>query len=97
MALGWDPICGLIMLASGNQNRTFKQRSLHEAIQEDDYLKVEGLIESHGLDVSKDQCALELAVSSGKTSIVRLLVASGCCVNASDDIQFRALDMAIYR
>lgn len=84
--------------ACGRQTRSYKQRVLHEAIQADNYLKVEELVTSHdGLDVSTDQCALELAVSTGKSCIVQLLIQSGCCVGASNDVQFRALDIAIYK
>ena len=67
----------------GRPKSSFKQRMLHEAIKSEDYLKVEELLTSagvsSGLDVSKDQCALELAVSTGNASIVQLLVQSGCC------------------
>lgn len=103
---------------SGRQrSSSFRQRMLHEAIKSEDYLKVEELLTSAavtpGLDVSKDQCALELAVSTGNASIVQLLVQSGCCVSGassaggggggvaggevSHEVQFRALDVAIYR
>ena len=98
----------------GRPKSSFKQRLLHEAIKSEDYLKVEELLTSAtvtpGLDVSKDQCALELAVSTGNANIVQLLVQSGCCCASAGnggsgagtseighEVQFRALDVAIYR
>ena len=94
----------------GRPKSSFKQRMLHEAIKSEDYLKVEELLTSatSGLDVSQDQCALELAVSTGNASIVQLLVQSGCCRvhgggggggggEGGHEMQFRALDVAIYR
>lgn len=95
------------------QNLSFKRRLLHEAIKSEDYLKVESLLTSEimaGVDVSEDQCALELAVSTGNANIVQLLVQSGCCVNKGKsviavtnnlthefDTNFRPMDVAIYR
>jgi len=95
------------------QNRSFKQRLLHEAIKTEDYLKVESLLTSEvmtGVDISEDHCALELAVATGNANIVQLLVQSGCCVNKVKpnlvtappehyecDSNFRAMDVAIYR